>query len=89
MLNNNKKTKQMFGLFVKVKKMKQMFLTTGKDLDFLGIKWCPTKACNYHCSYCVQKNDDKKEVRYDKLVINLSNYDMKVNGVSVDTPPKE
>ena len=35
------------------------------------------------------KNDDKKEVRYDKLVINLSNYDMKVNGVSVDTPPKE
>ena len=35
------------------------------------------------------KSDDKKEVRYDKLVINLSNYDMKVNGVSVDTPPKE
>ena len=35
------------------------------------------------------KSEDKKEVRYDKLVINLSNYDMKVNGVSVDTPPKE
>ena len=35
------------------------------------------------------KSDDKKEVRYDKLVINLSNYDMKVDGVSVDTPPKE
>jgi DNA-binding response OmpR family regulator len=35
------------------------------------------------------KGSDIKEVRYDKLVINLSNYDMKVDGVSVDTPPKE
>ena len=35
------------------------------------------------------KGNDIKEVRYDKLVINLSNYDMKVDGVSVDTPPKE
>ena len=35
------------------------------------------------------KGSDMKEVRYDKLVINLSNYDMKVDGVSVDTPPKE
>lgn len=30
-----------------------------------------------------------KEVNYDKLSINLTNYEMKVNGVSVDTPPKE
>lgn len=35
------------------------------------------------------KGSDIKEVCYDKLVINLSNYDMKVDGVSVDTPPKE
>lgn len=35
------------------------------------------------------KDGDMKEVRYDKLVINLSNYEMKVNGVAVDTPPKE
>lgn len=35
------------------------------------------------------KGSDMKEVRYDKLIINLSNYDMKVDGVSVDTPPKE
>ena len=32
---------------------------------------------------------DVKEVNYDKLAINLTNYEMKVNGVSVDTPPKE
>ena len=32
---------------------------------------------------------DVKEVNYDKLSINLPNYEMKVNGVSVDTPPKE
>ncbi len=30
-----------------------------------------------------------KEVTYDKLTINLTNYDLKVNGESVDTPPKE
>ncbi len=32
---------------------------------------------------------DVKEVNYDKLSINLTNYEMKVNGVSVDSPPKE
>ena len=30
-----------------------------------------------------------KEVHYDKLSINLTNYELKVNGVQVDTPPKE
>lgn len=36
-----------------------------------------------------KQNSDIKEVHYDKLSINLSNYEMKVNGVQVDTPPKE
>ncbi len=31
----------------------------------------------------------KKEVRYDKLVINLTNYELRVNGEQIDTPPKE
>lgn len=30
-----------------------------------------------------------KEVHYDKLSINLTNYELKVNGVQIDTPPKE
>lgn len=30
-----------------------------------------------------------KEVRFDNLVINLTNYELKVNGEPVDTPPKE
>ena len=30
-----------------------------------------------------------KEVKYDKLSINLTNYELRVNGVQVDTPPKE
>ena len=30
-----------------------------------------------------------KEVKWDKLVINLTNYELKVNGEVVDTPPKE
>ncbi len=33
--------------------------------------------------------EEVKEVRYDKLIINLSNYELIVNGVQVDTPPKE
>ena len=32
---------------------------------------------------------DIKEVRYDKLVINLTNYELQVNGKKIDTPPKE
>ena len=35
------------------------------------------------------KNENVKVVRYDKLEINLTNYEMKVDGVVVDTPPKE
>lgn len=30
-----------------------------------------------------------KEVRYDKLLVNLTNYELRVNGVQIDTPPKE
>lgn len=33
--------------------------------------------------------DTVKEVRYDKLVINLTNYELRVNGEQIDTPPKE
>ena len=33
--------------------------------------------------------ESKKEVRYDGLVINLTNYELRVNGEQIDTPPKE
>ncbi len=33
--------------------------------------------------------DEIKEVHYDRLSINLSNYELKVGGVQIDTPPKE
>jgi len=36
----------------------------------------------------VQKAENK-EVSYDGLTINLTNYELKVNGNRVDTPPKE
>ena len=32
---------------------------------------------------------DIKEVRYDKLSINLTNYELRVDGKKIDTPPKE
>jgi DNA-binding response OmpR family regulator len=35
------------------------------------------------------KESEIKEVKYDKLSVNLTNYEMKVDGVVVDTPPKE
>lgn len=36
-------------------------------------------------------NEDEKvkEVVYDKLVVNLTNYELKVDGKVIDTPPKE
>ena len=35
------------------------------------------------------KSSQISEVRYDKLRINLTNYELEVNGVKIDTPPKE
>ena len=32
---------------------------------------------------------DAQEVSYENLTINLTNYELKVKGVQVDTPPKE
>lgn len=37
----------------------------------------------------VPETPDLKQVSYDKLTINLTNYEMIVNGKAVDTPPKE
>lgn len=36
-----------------------------------------------------EKNSQVNEVKYDKLRINLTNYELEVNGVKIDTPPKE
>lgn len=35
------------------------------------------------------QESEKKTVIYDNLEINITNYEMKVNGEAVDTPPKE
>ncbi len=40
----------------------------------------------------LRRSNDKKEineVRFDKLRINLTNYELEVDGVQIDTPPKE
>lgn len=39
----------------------------------------------------IGKTEDElvKEVKYDKLSINLTNYELKVDGKAIDTPPKE
>lgn len=36
-----------------------------------------------------ESDSDKKEVVFDKLKINLTNYELLVNGKVIDTPPKE
>ena len=36
-----------------------------------------------------EKQSDTQEVKYDKLKINLTNYELVVDGVRIDTPPKE
>ena len=38
---------------------------------------------------CPDNDNDIKEVRFDKLSINLTNYELVVDGKAVDTPPKE
>ena len=35
------------------------------------------------------QTNDVKEVSYDKLVVNMTRYELKVNGNVIDTPPKE
>lgn len=36
-----------------------------------------------------EENDTKKVVTYDNLEINIINYELKVRGEAIDTPPKE
>ena len=36
-----------------------------------------------------EEGPEIKEVKYDKLSINLTNYELRVDGVQIDTPPKE
>ena len=36
-----------------------------------------------------KEDTENKRVEYDKLSINLTNYELCVNGTKVDTPPKE
>ena len=35
------------------------------------------------------KSSNSREVRYDKLRINITNYELEVDGKQIDTPPKE
>ena len=35
------------------------------------------------------EENEKKEISYDKLLINLTNYELIVDGVQIDAPPKE
>ena len=46
------------------------------------------KAVLRRMSQSVQA-EEIKEVSYDKLVVNMTRYELKVNGKVVDTPPKE
>lgn len=37
----------------------------------------------------VAAENDKKEVNFDKLTVNMTKYELKVDGKVIDTPPKE
>ncbi len=47
------------------------------------------KAVLRRTSTVTPSNENIKEVVFDKLSINLTNYELKVNGKAIDTPPKE
>ncbi len=40
-------------------------------------------------STSAQDKNDIKEVRYDRLIVNMTRYELRVDGKQVDTPPKE
>lgn len=39
--------------------------------------------------FSMTAESDVKEVRYENLVVNLTNYELRINGEHVDAPPKE
>ena len=47
------------------------------------------KAVLRRCGQGAAADDMVREVKHDKLLINLTNYVLKVNGVQIDAPPKE
>lgn len=47
------------------------------------------KAILRRTSGTVTASSEEREVRHDKLVINLTKYELKVDGKVIDTPPKE
>jgi two-component system response regulator ResD len=47
------------------------------------------KAVLRRASGNAQSDNDIREVSYDKLVVNMTKYELKVDGRAVDTPPKE
>jgi len=38
---------------------------------------------------CAPASENVREVRYDKLIINITNYELTVDGKQIDAPPKE
>ena len=48
------------------------------------IKAVLRRSCNKN-----ESSNAIKEVNFDKLMINLTNYELKVDGKAIDTPPKE
>ena len=42
-----------------------------------------------HRRYCLSGDIENREVSYEKLTINMTKYELRVNGVLKDTPPKE
>ena len=42
-----------------------------------------------HRRYCLSGDIENREVSYEKLTINMTKYELRVNGVLKDTPPNE
>ena len=66
---------------------KVLGLELGAD-DYI-VKPFETKEVVARIKAVLRRTGQNQGVKYDKLSINLTNYELKVNGVQVDTPPKE
>ena len=47
------------------------------------------KAIARRMGNAASEHEENKEVRYDKLVVNMTRYELRVNDKVLDTPPKE
>jgi DNA-binding response OmpR family regulator len=62
---------------------------SGEKIKIVPIGGAEGESKIIYSDYQKDKQNSIEEVKYDNLKINLTNYELVVKGVRIDTPPKE